>query len=55
MFQTVDTDFSPGDDPTPTMTPTNTPLFQTVDTDFSPGDRSKHWLNATLRVHVSDR
>ena len=38
MFQTVDTDFSPGDTSTETPTPTATVPFQTVDTDFSPGD-----------------
>ena len=39
LFQTVDTDFSPGDTDGTFLLPPVDPLFQTVDTDFSPGDR----------------
>ena len=55
MFQTVDTDFSPGDfrreEPVYEQPP---PRFQTVDTDFSPGDIQTVALT-TLIMMVSDR
>ena len=38
LFQTVDTDFSPGDNVTLWIGQENVFEFQTVDTDFSPGD-----------------
>ena len=38
LFQTVDTDFSPGDGPIARLAWNRLEEFQTVDTDFSPGD-----------------
>ena len=38
QFQTVDTDFSPGDSASAVVLKTMNDKFQTVDTDFSPGD-----------------
>ena len=38
MFQTVDTDFSPGDSTAAVSAASVPDMFQTVDTDFSPGD-----------------
>ena len=40
LFQTVDTDFSPGDLETRSPLQSQAQMrFQTVDTDFSPGDK----------------
>ena len=43
MFQTVDTDFSPGDKAVQHRGEARSNWFQTVDTDFSPGD-AYGWL-----------
>ena len=49
VFQTVDTDFSPGDDVQPAAIQSRKLEFQTVDTDFSPGDAMDKLLIQTFK------
>ena len=53
-FQTVDTDFSPGDCQRSSSAGSTSFMFQTVDTDFSPGDAKQSTTRWNARS-VSDR
>ena len=54
QFQTVDTDFSPGDRFSGSNPNGPALRFQTVDTDFSPGDMGSK-AQTYMRPFVSDR
>ena len=55
-FQTVDTDFSPGDCGVGTRIGViRMAEFQTVDTDFSPGDVGRIGIAVWILILVSDR